>query len=147
MDRAKARRLAASAGGSVSRALAEEGDDFEDDVNAALAMVTAARSPAIGPRLKAAAALAQHGSGRRDREALGERLAIVQSLLRDLGATRVSRDIALAHMDIADTLRDLAPTFDMSRLTAAFEVVDRATHALERNASPKIIADWVAVSL
>ena len=36
---------------------------------------------------------------------------------------------------------------DLDRLSRAFAAVDRAQQALDRNASPKIVADWLAVSL
>jgi DNA polymerase-3 subunit delta' len=142
---AAARALAAAAGGRVSRALAERDGYFEDDRDAALALVTAGRAPSIGPRLKAAAALAQHGSGRRDREALGERLAIVASLLRDLAAAAL--DVPLTNADVADALRQLVPAYPVARIADAFGAVTRAEQALERNGSPKIIADWLAVTL
>ena len=33
------------------------------------------------------------------------------------------------------------------RTITAFDLVDRALSALDRNASPKIVADWVALNL
>ena len=36
---------------------------------------------------------------------------------------------------------------DLRRATAGFAAIERAHEALARNASPKIIADWVAVTL
>ena len=143
-----ARKLAAASGGSVARALEERDGDFEDDRDVALALLSsAARGGAVAARLKASAAFAQHGSGRRDREALGQRLSIVLSLLRDLGALGVSRDVPLANADLADTLRDLSQTFGADRVAVAFDAVERADQALQRNASPKIVADWLAVAL
>ena len=147
VERSKARALAAASGGSVSRALAEEAGDFDDDREAALALLDAARQPAVMPRLKAAAALAQHGSKRRDREALGERLAIVSSLLRDLGALGAGGGIALTNGDLADALQTLAPAYPLARVTDAFAAVGRAEEVLGRNGSPKIVADWLAVTI
>jgi DNA polymerase-3 subunit delta' len=147
MDAATARARAAASGGSVGRALAEDGDDFADDRDAAMALLTAARQGSILPRLKAAAALAQHGSRRRDREALGERLAILSSLLRDLGAIAAAGSVPLANSDVGDTLRQLAPAYPIDRVTTAFAAVGRAEEVLQRNASPKIVADWLAVAL
>ena len=37
--------------------------------------------------------------------------------------------------------------FDGDRTVRAFSAVDRAVAALERNASPKIVADWLAFQL
>lgn len=147
VDAGAAKKLAAASSGSVSRAIAEQDGDFDDDREAALALLSAARGSAVMPRLKAGAALAQHGSGRRDREALGERLAVVLSLLRDLGAIGTSPDVPLANGDLTDALRDLAQAFGTDRVSAAFDAVERAEQALQRNASPKIVADWLAVAL
>jgi DNA polymerase III subunit delta' len=147
LDRAKARALAGASGGSVSRALAEETGDLADDRDAALALIASTKDRAIGPRLRAAAALAQHGSKRRDRDALGARLSIVASLIRDLGALSAGVSDGLANADLEDTLRRLAPAFDARRLANAFGIVTEAQDALTRNASPKIVADWVAVTI
>jgi DNA polymerase-3 subunit delta' len=142
-----ARRLAAMSGGQVGRALAEQDGDVDDDRDAALALLAAAGRGPIPLRLKAAAAFAQHAPRRRSRDAIGHRLALLASLVRDVGIVRASSGVALANLDLADTLGSLAPQFDLTRLTAAFDVITRAEHALDRNASPKIVADWVAVSI
>jgi hypothetical protein len=44
-------------------------------------------------------------------------------------------------------LQALLRTYDAPRAIDAFGVVDRAIDALDRNASPKIVADWVALHL
>ena len=44
-------------------------------------------------------------------------------------------------------LQGLAPSFDRARLVRAFAAVDRALGALDRNASPKIVADWLVLQL
>jgi DNA polymerase-3 subunit delta' len=147
VDKAKARALAGASGGSVSLALAEETGDLGDDRDAALALLAATRDRAVGPRLKAAAALAQHNSKRRDREALGMRLSIVASLIRDLGALSAGVSEGLANADLEETLRRLAPAFDGRRIADAFGTVTEAQDALTKNASPKIVADWVAVTI
>jgi DNA polymerase-3 subunit delta' len=143
----QARLLAAAAGGSVSRAVAEDAGAIEVDRAAVLALLAAARGHAIGPRLKAAAALVQHGSKRRDREALSTRLAIAASLLRDLGALAAGADDALANADVSAALFDLQASFDGRRANQAFAAIGRARQALDRNASPKIVADWLAVTM
>jgi DNA polymerase-3 subunit delta' len=139
-------RLAARAGGSVTRALTGQ-DEFDDDRDAALAVLTAARGPAVLVRLKAAAALTRHDSDRRDREALSNRLAILLSLLRDLTAIGASRELPLAHADLSDALGRLAPAFGVDRVLSAFATVEAAEDALGRNASPKLVADWIAVTI
>jgi hypothetical protein len=44
-------------------------------------------------------------------------------------------------------LQGLVPAFDRARLVRAFTAVDRALGALDRNASPKIVADWLVLQL
>jgi hypothetical protein len=44
-------------------------------------------------------------------------------------------------------LDTLSVAFDTGRTVRAFSAVDRALVALERNASPKIVADWLALQL
>jgi DNA polymerase III subunit delta' len=135
VDRAKADALAAASGGSVSRALALSGDEghLAEDREAALAVLTAAavRGPNVAGRLKAAAALVQHGSKRRDREAIGARLSVAATLVRDLERA----------------LRGLAGAFDLPRLSAGFAAIGKAQADLDRSASPKIVADWLALAL
>jgi DNA polymerase-3 subunit delta' len=147
VDARTAARLAAVSGGSVSRALSEETGDFDDDRAAALGLLRAARGTNMAERLKASAALAQHGSKRRDREALSARLTILSSLLRDLSALSASSDVALANTDLDADLRSLLGSFQPNRLVDAFDLVDRAEHALGRNASPKIVADWLGAGI
>jgi DNA polymerase-3 subunit delta' len=143
---ADAPRLAARAGGTVARALTGR-DEFDDDREAALAVLTAARGSAVIARLKAAAALTKHGSDRRDREALSDRFAILLSLLRDLSALAASGTLPLAHADLSGPLGSLVPAFSTERVMSAFATVQAADDALGRNASPKLVADWVAVTI
>jgi DNA polymerase-3 subunit delta' len=142
-----ARALAALSGGSVSRALAGHVGEFDADRDAALNLLAAARRGSVVERLKAATALAQNKSKRRDREALFARLAIVSSLIRDLTAMDVQGGVPLANADIEAALADIASGFHSDRLADAFAAVERAETALGRNASPKIVADWLAVSI
>jgi DNA polymerase III subunit delta' len=145
---ADARVLAAMSGGSVGRALAEEAGDVSEDRDVALALlVAAAKSSSPVVRLRASAVLAKHGSDRRDREALGSRLAATASLLRDLGVLRSGSTQPLANADLEADLKRLAGAFDLPRLSAGFAAIERAEDALDRNASPKIVADWTALAL
>ncbi len=153
MDPASARARAALAGGSVSHALALDGGVLDDDRAAALDLLQAAASAPLAARLKVASAVTKHGTKRREREALGMRLAHVSSLLRDLSlltsesADQGDRTEPLANAEREDDLRAVARAFPPDRLITAFDVVARAQTALDRNASPKIVADWVAVGL
>ena len=48
---------------------------------------------------------------------------------------------------VADVLGGLSPRFDLARVTSGYAALARAESALERNASPKIVADWLAFQL
>jgi DNA polymerase-3 subunit delta' len=148
MDVATARSRAAVAGGSVSQALAIDAGSLEDDRDAAFGVLQAASSAAVGPKLKAATAFVTHEKKRRSREAVGARLDHLASLLRDLTLLVEGRQgDASAFPDLADALSGLARQWTPERLLQAFAHVARARNALDRNASPKIVADWVAVQL
>jgi len=146
VERAEAGALAAAAGGSVTRALSERAGDFGDDRAAALGVLAASKRGVAG-QLKASAALAKNESDRRDREALGARLDVLASLLRDLGALASGTHDPLANGDLESDLRVLVGQFPLTRVSAAYASLNRAQSALERNASPKIVADWVALHL
>lgn len=146
MDAASARSRAAIAGGSVGQALAIDGGTLEEDREAAAALLEASAGTALGPRLKAAAVIASVEKKRRSREAVSTRLAHLSSMLRDVGIA-ASGTGALANQDMADTLGRVARAFPPDRLIQAFATVARAQNALDRNASAKIVADWVAVGL
>ena len=46
-----------------------------------------------------------------------------------------------------DELDVLAKSFDSERALRVFVAVDRAHEALDRNVSPKVVADWLALQL
>ena len=72
----------------------------------------------------------------------------MSSLIRDLGALHAEADDrTLANADLKPQLQSLLRSFDGDRTLHAFSVVDRALWALDRNASPKIVADWLALNL
>ena len=93
-------------------------------------------------------------SGGGDREEVRRRLRALASMVRDLGVIGavVSRapsegDRHLANADMGVPLRRLAGSFDRERVSRAFAAIDRALEAIDRNASPKIVADWLAFQL
>ena len=91
---------------------------------------------------------ASKGSGLGERDSLAVHLRLLHGLLRDLGLLSTSADAgALANADLEPMLQGLAPSFDRARLVRAFTAVDRALGALDRNASPKIVADWLVLQL
>lgn len=88
------------------------------------------------------------GGGRSDREQLASHLRAMATLLRDveLLATRAD-DSGLANADVRPDLDRLTKTFGGDRGLRAFTAVDRALAALDRNASAKIVADWLVLQL
>jgi hypothetical protein len=72
---------------------------------------------------------------------------LVASLCRDAAAIEAGAPGAVVNVDLADALRDLGRAWGMERLSEAFGTIARARQALDRNASPKLVADWVGVRL
>lgn len=147
---ARARAVAAVSRGSLSvaRETAEAGlEDVRAAAERALLVVADARDPRA--RLVATADIAGKGkgSGAREREALASHLHALASLLRDLGALAAGSGAAVVNVDLAPSLARLAPSFDTERTVRAFAAIDQALGALDRNASPKIVADWVVLNL
>ena len=124
--------------------LALEGatSEFVDAREAAAEMLQGVATVA-DPRRRLDSAKALAGSG--DRDDLRRRLRALASMLRDLGVLGARADErCLANADLVDMLRRLGGSFDRDRITRAFAAVDRALEAIDRNASPKIVADWLA---
>jgi len=147
---AEARAIAATAEGSIGRALEASGDDLVGARDAAMrVLMHVARTDDPRRRLESARDLLEKtgGGGAGDRDALSTTLRAMASLLRDaaLLATRADR-AALTNADLAPALERLS-VFHGERGIHAFAVVDEALVALERNAGVKIVADWVAVAL
>jgi hypothetical protein len=87
-------------------------------------------------------------SGGADRESVAARVSAMVSLLRDLAVlTTRAPETALVNLDLRADLESLARHYDRDRLARAFSAVGRSLGALERNASPKIVADWLALQL
>ena len=76
---------------------------------------------------------------------LNRTVRLVSSVLRDLGVLQAhAEDSTLAHSDLEPALQRLLPAFEGDRAVRAFSAVEKALDALDRNASPKIVADWLA---
>lgn len=149
MEPALARSRAALSAGSVAQALALDGGVLEDDREAAWDLLRTAAAAPVSARLRVAEAVTKHGTKRREREALGMRLAHVSALLRDLSALLTTQQggATLSNADREADLRSLARSFPIDRLVDAFGIVAKGQAALDRNASPKIVADWVATGI
>jgi hypothetical protein len=69
-------------------------------------------------------------------------------MLRDMSALALGAATeSLANGDLRGELERLSTTFGGERAIRAFGVVDQALGALQRNASPKVVANWLAVHL
>lgn len=160
--REEAQLAAATADGRLGRAL-RKGDadrlDARDVAAVVLEQVAGSRSPS--ERLEAAQALLARGDrshgrpeggrSRRDavsRQDISVRLEAMAALLRDIGvlSTRTTQQ-RLANADLAPRLSGLVEAFGIDRLVRAFSTVARAQTALERNASQKVVADWLVLNL
>jgi len=151
-----AHAAAAEADGSVGHALAAGSVDLTSAREMARRLLAhAARGADSTRRLEAARALTAKGNtgGNRtaaqaERDQLALCLRSAAALLRDLGilATRAESRM-LANPDLERELRPLAQAYGSERSMQAFLAVDRALAALERNASPKVVADWLVLNL
>jgi DNA polymerase-3 subunit delta' len=141
---------AAAADGSVRRALeADEGEVAGARAAAEQVLRAAAGSRDARGRLDSVKELLKSGGGSAsEREHLGVHLQALASLLRDLGVLASGADPRLlANVDLRPSLDALAGTFGSERAVRAFTAVDRAHTALDRNVSPKVVADWLALQL
>jgi DNA polymerase III subunit delta' len=146
----EARAAAAVAGGSVGRALRARSGELADVRDAAwqlLQGVAAARDPRRCLEVVTRNRKSSSSSGR-ERDELGGQLQALRSLLRDLEvlATRAP-EAALVNVDLRSELELLSGSYGGERARRAFSAVDRALAALDRNASPKLVADWIALQL
>jgi DNA polymerase-3 subunit delta' len=145
-----ARAAAADADGSIGRALESQSEDLTDAREAAQHILEeAARSSDPVKRINLARELADgKGTPAEERNRLAVRLRSLGSLLRDVGiiSTRADRGM-LANADLEAQLERLSSSFDAGRSMRAYAAVDRALAALDRNASPKVVADWLLLEL
>jgi DNA polymerase III subunit delta' len=142
---AEAQAAASAAEGSVGAALEGEVETLNEARDAATRLLQSVAGTS-DPRRRLDGAKALAGSG--DRDEVRRRLRAVASILRDLGAIGARADDRhLVNADLVSALSRLAGSFDGGRTTRAFAAVDRALEAIDRNASPKIVADWLAFQL
>jgi DNA polymerase-3 subunit delta' len=135
--------------GSIGRALERGSESYVEARTAAATLLEdVAASPDPRRRLDGAKALLAGSRGISDRDHLVSRLRALSSMFRDLGVMTSRADTRwLANADLKPLLQRLQTAFDRERTVAAFTTVDRALAALERNASPKIVADWLALQI
>ena len=146
---ADARAAAADADGSIGRALQGDAADLTEARNEARRIIEqSARMDDPSRRLEIVRDLIKNKETAAQRVEMAAYLRALTSLLRDLGiiATQADR-AALANSDLESQLEKLAGSFDSKRSLKAYVAVDEALNALERNASPKVVADWLVLQL
>jgi DNA polymerase-3 subunit delta' len=148
-DPADAHAAASMSDGSVGQALEGASEEFGDARDAALHLLEiVAPEPPPARRIQGAAALPGAGRSKADRDALGQALRVLGSMLRDLAALGAhAGERSIANGDLRDRLQRLLRSFDRPRILRGYAAVDTALQALARNASPKIVADWLAFQL
>jgi len=146
MSEPAARAAAAASDGSIGRAIDGSAEDAMEARDDAARLLQGAAASADPVRRLAGAKMLVGNAG--DRDELSRRLLALSSLLRDLGLLNArADDRTLANADLKPQLEVLLRSYDGDRTLQAFAVVDRALGALDRNASPKIVADWLALNL
>jgi len=147
---ADARAAAADADGSIARALEMQSEDVSEARDAAQRLIQETARVSDPVRRIAIARDLTEGKGTpaEERNRLAVRLRSLGSLLRDIGiiASRADRSM-LANGDLEPQLEKLSSTFDAERTLRAYAAVDEALAALDRNASPKVVADWLLLEL
>jgi DNA polymerase-3 subunit delta' len=143
----EARAVAATADGSIGRALQATAGDLVEARDVALRVLTHAAA-GDEPRRRIEGAKELLGKGDTvDRAQLAVYLRAIASLLRDVAVLATGADVrALANPDVRRGL-DRLTAFHGDRSVRAFAAVDTALAALDRNAGVKVVSDWVLVNL
>lgn len=147
---AEARLVAATADGSVGRALDASAGDLGDARKIALDVLShAASTDDPRRRIEGAKDLLPKAGGDlgAGREQVATELRAMASLIRDVALLSTSADSrALANPDVQPAIERLS-AYQGERGIRAFTAVDRALMALDRNAGVKVVADWLVLQL
>ena len=145
-----ARAAAADADGSIGRALESRSEDLTEAREAAERVLQeTARNTDPVKRIHLARDLTDgKGTPAEERNRLAVQLRSLGSLLRDVGIIASGADrVMLANADLEARLEKLSSSYDAERSLRAYAAVDRALAALDRHASPKVVADWLLLEL
>jgi DNA polymerase-3 subunit delta' len=147
---ADARAAAADADGSIGRALEAQSEDLTEARDAARRILEeTARNSDPARRVGLARDVTEgKGTPAEERNRLAVRLRSLGALLRDIGVIASGGDRAmLANADLERQLEKLSDAYAADRGLRAYAAVDRALTALDRNVSPKVVADWLLLEL
>jgi DNA polymerase III subunit delta' len=141
--------VAAAADGSMRRALDMQAGELADARSTAGELLRDLRGRNDArTRVERGKGLIVGGNAAAERAYLGVQLQALVSMVRDLGVLSTGADeTLLANVDLRSELDGLAKSFDSQRALRVFAAVDRASGALERNVSPKVVADWLALHI
>ncbi len=145
----RARAAAAIANGSLGQALAVVDSDLVEVREAAWRVLEGGSVKEPRVRLDMIRGLSRKrpasATTGNERDDLAVHLRALASLLRDVAlvSSRGQRP-ALANADLGAGLEKAARSFGGGRALRAFAAVDQALDALERNANPKVVVDWLA---
>ena len=143
----EAKAAAALADGSVGQAMALASTDLAVLRELALQLLRhAGAHGGLASRLQAATTVISGGTKKeRSRDEVGLILRMTASMLRDIELLNAGGDTAaMANGVIADELGSLTRAYTGDRARDAFVAVDKAIAALDRNAGPKVVAEWLA---
>ena len=149
---ATARAAAAAADGSVARAIEAGSGDYSKARTSAEGFLHAlATKPSAKSRLEVAVEFSSYPYKKAakpkpvEREVLRLRLRALGTLFRDIQVVSAKGDYGwLANTDRKSELVGWAKSYDIYRAGRGFESVNRAATALTKNASVKVVADWLA---
>jgi DNA polymerase-3 subunit delta' len=145
-----AKAAAALADGSVGQAMALASADLALLRELALQLLRhAAADRGIAAKLQAAVTVVSGGVKKeRSREDVGLILRITASMLRDIELLNAGGSASgLANGIMADELDSLTRAYNGDRARDAFVAVDKAIAALDRNAGPKVVTEWLATQI
>ncbi len=144
---AEARRLAGLADGSIGAALALGSSDVAEVRDAAFMLLGAAGERDMAGRMAVAKAVVGT-KPERTRQEVAAVLHLASTLVRDLAVLHTeSTPRLLANGDVVTRLEALARVLPPAGARRAFVTINEALVALNRNAGPKLVTEWVAAEL
>lgn len=143
-----ARRVAMLADGSLGAALALGSTALADMRDAATMLLRAASAADLTARLAIAKSVVGEKKPERTRQEMQALLHLASSIVRDVAVLHAGADRRLlANGDMGDTLDRLARALQPAAARQAFATLDRGLNALERNAGPKLVTEWICAEI